>query len=47
VPTLHVTATEDVIRVSGTYSGASDRIAVFEDGGDLLGVEGAMAAMKP
>jgi hypothetical protein len=47
VPTLHVTATEDVIRIPGDDSGASDRVAVFEAGGDLLGVEGAMAAMNP
>ena len=30
VPTLHVTATEDIIRIPGYYSGADDRIAVFE-----------------
>lgn len=30
LPTLHVTATGDVIRIPGYYSGASDRIAVFE-----------------
>jgi predicted dienelactone hydrolase len=30
VPTLHITATEDVIQIPGYYSGASDRIAVFE-----------------
>lgn len=30
VPTLHVTCTEDVIRIPGYYSGAEDRIAVFE-----------------
>jgi hypothetical protein len=30
VPTLHVTATEDIIRIPGYYSGAEDRIAVFE-----------------
>jgi len=30
VPTLHITATEDVIRIPGFYSGAEDRIAVFE-----------------
>ena len=34
VPTLHVTATEDVIRIPGYYSGASDRVAVFEAVGD-------------
>ena len=30
VPTLHITATEDVIRIPGYFSGAADRIAVFE-----------------
>ncbi len=30
VPTLHITATEDVIRIPGYYSGAEDRVAVFE-----------------
>ena len=30
VPTLHVTATEDVIRIPGYYSGFEDRLAVFE-----------------
>ncbi len=30
VPTLHVTATEDVIRIPGYYSGAEDRVRVFD-----------------
>jgi predicted dienelactone hydrolase len=30
VPSLHVTATEDVIRIPGFYSGADDRLAVFD-----------------
>jgi predicted dienelactone hydrolase len=30
IPTLHVTATEDVIRIPGYYSGAEDRLAVFD-----------------
>lgn len=30
VPSLHVTATEDVIRIPGYYSGVSDRLKVFE-----------------
>jgi hypothetical protein len=30
LPTLHVTATEDVIRIPGYYSGAEDRVAVFD-----------------
>jgi dienelactone hydrolase len=35
VPTLHITATEDVIRVPGYYSGAGDRVAVFEATGSV------------
>ena len=30
IPTLHVTATEDVIRIPGYWSGADDRVAVFD-----------------
>jgi predicted dienelactone hydrolase len=30
LPSLHVTATEDVIRVPGYWSGAADRLAVFD-----------------
>jgi predicted dienelactone hydrolase len=30
VPSLHVTATDDVIRIPGYFSGADDRVAVFE-----------------
>jgi len=30
VPSLHVTATDDVIRIPGYYSGADDRVAVFD-----------------
>lgn len=30
VPSLHVTATEDVIHIPGYYSGADDRLAVFD-----------------
>jgi predicted dienelactone hydrolase len=30
VPTLHVTCTDDVIRIPGYYSGAADRIAVYD-----------------
>ena len=30
VPSLHVTATEDVIRIPGYFSGAEDRIKVYE-----------------
>ncbi len=30
VPSLHITASEDVIRVPGFYSPASDRVAVYE-----------------
>lgn len=30
IPTLHITAADDEIRIPGYYSGAADRIAVFE-----------------
>jgi dienelactone hydrolase len=30
VPTLHVTCTDDVIRIPGYYSGVEDRLAVFD-----------------
>lgn len=30
VPSLHITATEDVIRIPGYFSGADDRLKVFE-----------------
>ena len=30
VPTLHITATDDIIRIPGYFSPASDRLAVFE-----------------
>jgi dienelactone hydrolase len=30
MPSLHITATEDVIRIPGYYSGADDRVAVFD-----------------
>ena len=30
VPSLHVTSTEDIIRIPGYYSGAEDRVAVFD-----------------
>lgn len=36
LPTLHVTATEDIIRIPGFYSPASDRVAVFDAVGSPL-----------
>lgn len=30
IPSLHVTCTEDIIRIPGYYSNASDRVAVFD-----------------
>jgi dienelactone hydrolase len=30
VPSLHVTATEDIIRIPGYYSGVDDRVALFD-----------------
>ena len=35
LPSLHVTATEDVIRIPGYYSGADDRVEVFEAMGSV------------
>ncbi|MBI5720093.1 MAG: acetylhydrolase [Burkholderiales bacterium] len=37
VPSLHVTATEDIIRIPGYYSGADDRLAVFQATGGARG----------
>jgi len=36
LPTLHVTATEDVIRVPGFYSAPADRVAVFDAAGSRI-----------
>ncbi|HEU5294118.1 MAG TPA: hypothetical protein VFU71_04965 [Burkholderiaceae bacterium] len=36
LPTLHVTATEDVIRVPGYYSASDDRVAVFDAAGSRV-----------
>lgn len=36
LPSLHITATADVIRIPGYFSGAEDRVAVFEATGSLL-----------
>ncbi|HET7528246.1 MAG TPA: hypothetical protein VFK10_20060, partial [Burkholderiaceae bacterium] len=36
LPTLHVTATEDVIRVPGYYSSPADRVAVFDAAGSHI-----------
>jgi len=33
LPTLHITATDDVIRIPGYYSPSADRVAVFEAAG--------------
>ena len=35
VPSLHITATEDIIRVPGYFSPATDRVAVFEATGGV------------
>lgn len=35
IPTLHITATEDVIRVPGFYSDTADRLALFEATGSV------------
>jgi predicted dienelactone hydrolase len=36
LPSLHITATEDVIRVPGYYSPAADRLAVFDAAGSKV-----------
>jgi predicted dienelactone hydrolase len=36
LPTLHITATEDVIRVPGYYSSPADRLAVFDAAGSRV-----------
>lgn len=36
IPTLHITATEDVIRIPGYYSEAGDRLRVFDATGSAL-----------
>jgi predicted dienelactone hydrolase len=36
MPTLHITATEDVIRVPGYYSAPNDRLAVFDAAGSRI-----------
>ncbi|HEY6353929.1 MAG TPA: hypothetical protein VIY30_05525 [Burkholderiaceae bacterium] len=36
LPTLHITATEDVIRVPGYYSAPDDRLAVFDAAGSRI-----------
>jgi predicted dienelactone hydrolase len=38
LPTLHVTATDDVIRIPGYHSGAADRVALFDAVGGPLKV---------
>ena len=37
IPTLHISATEDVITIPGYYSAASDRVALFEVTGNSAG----------
>jgi dienelactone hydrolase len=41
IPTLHITATGDEIKIPGYYSGAQDRVAVF----DAVGKAGATKAL--
>ncbi|MBC7939697.1 MAG: alpha/beta fold hydrolase, partial [Chitinophagaceae bacterium] len=49
VPSLHITATEDIIRIPGYYSGAQDRLDVFDATGStrkwLAVFEGGSHAM--
>ncbi len=46
VPSLHVTATEDVIRIPGYYSGAEDRVAVFDATGGARGPDKWLAVYE-
>jgi len=45
IPTLHITATEDVITIPGYFSGASDRLALFEASGNSAGHSPKVLAM--
>ena len=46
IPSLHVTATDDVIRIPGYYSGAGDRVAVFEATGGAHGARKWLAIFE-
>lgn len=46
IPSLHVTATEDVIRIPGYYSGVDDRVAVFEATGGASGARKWLAMFE-
>jgi len=39
LPSLHITATEDVIRVPGYFSAAADRIAIYDSMGEANGAD--------
>ncbi|RQO59377.1 acetylhydrolase [Paucibacter sp. KBW04] len=45
IPTLHITATEDVIRIPGYYSTAQDRLALFEFTGSQAPGRSALKAL--
>jgi dienelactone hydrolase len=46
VPSLHVTCTEDVIRIPGYYSGAEDRVKVFDATGGPHGPDKWLAVYE-
>jgi hypothetical protein len=46
VPTLHVTCTEDVIRIPGYYSGFEDRLRVYEATGSARGTRKWLAVYE-
>jgi dienelactone hydrolase len=46
VPTLHVTCTEDVIRIPGYFSGFEDRLAVYEATGSARGTRKWLAVYE-
>ena len=43
MPTLHITATDDVIRSPGYYSGADDRVAIYES---IIGARKTLAVFE-
>lgn len=46
VPSLHITATDDVIRIPGYYSGAEDRVAVYDATGGPQGPQKWLAVFN-
>lgn len=46
VPTLHITATEDVIRIPGYFSGSADRIAIYDSMSATSGAKKVLAVFE-